>query len=201
MLKRRLKKATIHERLELQNILNDIPKKILVISRAENQRKHRKRLRQARRSFYTNPNAFAKTLFMEPKSGKLDEPKEELENHFRMKYSDDLNGIPIPPLRDCSRKNFVFLFGALINLTVKVNACFHPIRMTYPIHPGPSFREVPNWGKLPNTLSFLELLRSRLTYWLSALFNSSSTINLEESHLIYGPLASILLDQGFPVEY
>ena len=37
---------------------------------------------------------------MESKSGKLDVPKEELENHLRMTYSDDLNGIPIPPLRD-----------------------------------------------------------------------------------------------------
>ena len=39
MLKRQLKEAPIHERLELQNILNYI-KKILVISRSENQRKH-----------------------------------------------------------------------------------------------------------------------------------------------------------------
>ena len=30
----------------------------------------------------------------------------------------------------CSRKNFVFLFGALINLTVRVDAYFHLIRMT-----------------------------------------------------------------------
>ena len=29
-----------------------------------------------------------------------DVPKEELENHLKMTYSDDLNGIPIPPLRD-----------------------------------------------------------------------------------------------------
>ena len=41
-----------------------------------------------------------KKLFVESKSGKLDVPKEELENHLRMTYSDDLNGIPIPPLRD-----------------------------------------------------------------------------------------------------
>ena len=39
MLKRRLKKAPTHERSELQNILYDIQKKILVISTAENQRK------------------------------------------------------------------------------------------------------------------------------------------------------------------
>ena len=31
---------------------------------------------------------------------KVDVLKEELENHLRMTYSDDLNGIPIPPLRD-----------------------------------------------------------------------------------------------------
>ena len=41
-----------------------------------------------------------KKLFMESKSDKLDVPKEELENHLKMTYSDDLNGIPIPPLRD-----------------------------------------------------------------------------------------------------
>ena len=37
---------------------------------------------------------------MESKSGKLDVPKEELENHLRMTYSNYLNSIPIPPLRD-----------------------------------------------------------------------------------------------------
>ena len=37
---------------------------------------------------------------MESKSGKLDVQKEQLENHLRMTYSDDLNAIPIPPLRD-----------------------------------------------------------------------------------------------------
>ena len=62
MLKRRLKEVPIHEKPELQNILNDIQKKILVISRAENQRKHRKKKRQARRSFYSNLYAFAKSF-------------------------------------------------------------------------------------------------------------------------------------------
>ena len=58
----------------------------------------------------------------------------------------------------CSRKNFVFLFGPLINLTVRVDAYFHPIRMTYPIQPGSFFRAAPNWEKpakhyLPRKLS------------------------------------------------
>ena len=47
----------------------------------------------------------------------------------------------------CSRKNFVFLFGALINLTVRVDTYFHPVRMTYPIQPGPFSRAALNWGK------------------------------------------------------
>ena len=83
-----------------------------MISRVENQRKHRKKKCQAQRSFYSNPYAFAKKktkqnktkkkqqLFVESKSGKLDVPKEELDNHLRMTYSGDLNGIPILPLRD-----------------------------------------------------------------------------------------------------
>ena len=100
MLKCQLKEALIHERLELQNILNDIKKRILVISRVENQRKDRKKKRHTRRAFYSNPYAFAKKLFVESKSGKLDVPKEELKNHLKITYSDDLNGIPIPPLRD-----------------------------------------------------------------------------------------------------
>ena len=102
ILKRRLKEVPIHERPELQNILNDIQKRILVFSRAENQGKHRKKKRLARRAFYSNPHALAKKKnkpFVESKSGKLDVPKEELENHLKMTYSDDLNGIPILPQR------------------------------------------------------------------------------------------------------
>ena len=41
---------------------------------------------------------------MESKSGKIDVPKEELDNHLRMTYSDNLNGIPIPPLRDLPKR-------------------------------------------------------------------------------------------------
>ena len=73
----------------------------------------------------------------------------------------------------CSRKNFVFLFGALINLTVRVDAYLHPIRMTYPIQPKQFFRAAPNWGKPPNTL-FLRTFQKRQTYLLSAIFISSS---------------------------
>ena len=55
----------------------------------------------------------------------------------------------------CSRKNFIFLFGALINLTVRVDTYFHQIRVTYPIQPGPFFRAVINWGKAAKHSLFL----------------------------------------------
>ena len=54
--------------------------------------------------------------------------------------------------KKCSRKNFVILFGTIINLTVKVDAYFPPIRMTYPIQPGSSFRAA-QIGESRQTLS------------------------------------------------
>ena len=45
----------------------------------------------------------------------------------------------------CCRKNYVFLFGALINLTVWVDTYFHPIRTTHPIHF--SGQHQIGWGK------------------------------------------------------
>ena len=43
-------------------------------------------------------------------------------------------------------------------MTVRADTYFHPIRMTYPIQPGPFFQAAPNWGKaakhsLPQKLS------------------------------------------------
>ena len=55
-------------------------------------------------------------------------------------------------------------------------------------------------GKLSNTLPFSELLHSGQTSVCSSIAAAASYYH-EGSHLIYGPLASILLDQGFQVEY
>ena len=57
-------------------------------------------------------------------------------------------------------------------MTVRVDAYFHPITMTYPIHPGPFFRAASNWEEPPNTL-FLRSFRKGQTYLLSAFFISS----------------------------
>ena len=51
------------------------------------------------------------------------------------------------------------MFGALINLTVRVDAYFHPIRITYPIQPGPFFRTAPNWRKPAKHFLFLRTLQ------------------------------------------
>ena len=52
----------------------------------------------------------------------------------------------------------------------------------------------------PNTL-FLRIFRTGQTYFLSALFIAAASQHHEESHLIYGLLESIFLEQGFPIEY
>lgn len=44
-----------------------------------------------------------KKLFMEAKSGKLDIPQAELENHLKMTYSDNMRDIPIPLIKDLPR--------------------------------------------------------------------------------------------------
>ena len=72
--------------------------------------------------------------------------------------------------------------------------------MTYTIPPGISFRAAQT-GEICQTLSFAKFLRSVQTSYCPLFNSSSSSIDNEGSRLIYGPLASILLDQGLPVEY
>ena len=66
-----------------------------------------------------------------------------------------------------------------------------------PVH---FFRASPNWGK-----SAKHSLPQKLSNWTGVLTVHSSLAEAsrhhEESHLIYGPLESILIDQGFSVEY
>ena len=56
-------------------------------------------------------------------------------------------------------------------------------------------------GKARQKLSSSVPFRTRQTYLLSTPFIAAASQHHEKSHLIYGPLESILLDQGFPVEY
>ena len=73
--------------------------------------------------------------------------------------------------------------------------------MTYPIQPGQSFR-VAQIGEAVKHfyLSQNFLVQDRRLTVCSSIAAAASHQH-EESRLIYGPLASILLYQGFPVEY
>ena len=72
--------------------------------------------------------------------------------------------------------------------------------MTYPIHPGPFIRAAPNWGKAAKHSLPQNFEKDRRIYCLLSSL-AAATRHHEESRLIYGPLESILIDQGFPVEY
>ena len=72
--------------------------------------------------------------------------------------------------------------------------------MTCPIQPEPYFLAVPKIEESPqNSLSLRNPQCERTSYCL-LLNSSSSIIHYEESHLVYGPLGSILLDQGILVK-
>ena len=81
-----------------------------------------------------------------------------------------------------------------------VDAYFHPMRMTYPIQ-AYHFSGQHQIGESPPNTLFLRTFRKGQTYLLSALLLAAASWHHEESHLIYGPLESILLDHGFPVDY
>ena len=54
-----------------------------------------------------------------------------------------------------------------------VDAYFHPMRMTYPIHPGSFFRAAPNWGK-PAKLSLPQNISNRTDVLTVRSLHSSS---------------------------
>ena len=56
-------------------------------------------------------------------------------------------------------------------------------------------------GESPPNYLFLRTFREGRTYFLSVPFIAAEAQHHEESHLIYGPLESTLLDQGFPEEH
>ena len=80
-------------------------------------------------------------------------------------------------LNSCSRKNFVFLFDALINLTVRVDAYFHRIRMTYPILSDHFSGQHQIGESLPNTFSSFNVGRRNYCP-LSFVFLFDALINL-----------------------
>ena len=75
--------------------------------------------------------------------------------------------------------------------------------MNYPILPGLPFRAAQT-EEICQTLFFFQdcfVQDRRLTVCSSIAAAAAAAYHHEGSCLVYGPLASILLDQGFPVEY
>ena len=97
-LKRQLMDIPQQEKIWIHVLLDGIKQEILVLSRAENHRKRRKKMCKTRESFYRNPYAFPKKLFTTAKSGPLDIPQQELEDYLRKTYSDHLKEVPLPPM-------------------------------------------------------------------------------------------------------
>ena len=74
--------------------------------------------------------------------------------------------------------------------------------MTYPIQPGPSYGAAPKIRESrQNIFSSSEHFNKNRRLTICSLIAAAASHHYEESHLIYGPFASILLDQGFLVEY
>ena len=72
--------------------------------------------------------------------------------------------------------------------------------MTYPIHPGPSFWAAQIEEATKHSLPQNFFVQDRCLTVCSSIAAAASHHH-EESSLIYGLLAAILSDQGFPVEY
>ena len=72
--------------------------------------------------------------------------------------------------------------------------------MTCPIQPEPYFLAALKIEESPRNSGFLRNPQWERTTYRLPLNSSSSIIHYEESHLVYGPLKSILQDQGILVK-
>ena len=87
------------EKLGLSQLRDDLRSQVAVLSKAERRRKIRQNRRRKRTAFYENPHKFTKKLFEENKSGVLDVPQEELENHLKRTYTDNQMNEELEPIR------------------------------------------------------------------------------------------------------
>ena len=96
ILKNRLRVASEDEKLGIEELLEHIRVKIKRICRTERVRKKRAESRRKRMAFLRNPYGFTKKLFEESKSGTLQAPQEEVEEHLKRTYSDNQRDAPLP---------------------------------------------------------------------------------------------------------
>ena len=92
------------EKMALLQLYEDIKKRLRHLMRCERKLERRKKRKFTRSKFIENPFKFAKTLFQETRSGRLECTKDEMENHLKETYNDkerenelsDMKGIPKP---------------------------------------------------------------------------------------------------------
>ena len=75
------------EKFGLSQLKDDLRSRLALLRKAEGRRKMRKAKRRKRATFYENPHKFTKKLFAENKSGMLEVPQDELEDHLRRTYT------------------------------------------------------------------------------------------------------------------
>ncbi|KAI8490092.1 hypothetical protein Bbelb_321620 [Branchiostoma belcheri] len=91
------------EKQGLEELQSKARLKLAALRRAEKQRAKRKEREKARRSFFENPHRFTKKLFEQSKSGVLNVPKKDMEDHLRGVYSDKLREAPMPNIEGLVR--------------------------------------------------------------------------------------------------
>ena len=77
-LKRQLKDVPQQEKIGIHVLLDDIKQEILVLSRAENHRKRRKKMCKTKESFYRNPYASLRSSSPQPRVAHLTSPNKNL---------------------------------------------------------------------------------------------------------------------------
>ncbi|VDI31367.1 Hypothetical predicted protein [Mytilus galloprovincialis] len=82
-LKKRYKVANENERLPLQQLRKETREKLKTLTRAETHRRDRKKKAKERTTFTANPFQYMKRLFGARGSGKLENSREEVEEHLR----------------------------------------------------------------------------------------------------------------------
>ena len=85
----RFKEASPEERPAMAELRKHLRELVALLRRAENTRKNRKEWARKRANFTANPFQFTKKLLGDKRSGRLDCPRQEVEEHLRNTHSDD----------------------------------------------------------------------------------------------------------------
>ena len=102
-LKKQFKSAPQHEQEGLKALYCEIKRKSRDVRRQERRYTRRREGKRVRERFIKDPYGEAKKLFTEPRSGKLNCSKEELDLHVKQTYSDPLRNQPLPELESLKR--------------------------------------------------------------------------------------------------